>query len=199
MICPDPYRRTLHLFCRHLANAYSLRLWAGERVGLDNSWGQMCGWSKSSQVARSPPGSGNQPWASRPMTVTGQIIVSNSRFPGRKLGWAVPYKSRQNTRISNFKMCNSCSSSPLSSCVPKNQDHFSSYCICKRWSNGFLQSFGQRFWKPDFYISWNFWAFWCFLYFICMGHMAKRKRNLHISTATYKNERKSILLKNCLA
>ena len=38
----------------------------------------------SSQIARSPPGSAGQPWASRPMTVTGQIIVWNSRFLGEQ-------------------------------------------------------------------------------------------------------------------
>ena len=41
------------------------------------------------------------------------------------------------------RICNA-SSPSSSSCVARNPDHFSSYCISQIWSTGFLQNFLQR-------------------------------------------------------
>ena len=63
----------------------------------------------------------------------------------------------------------------------------SSLCISQTWSTGFLQSFRQCFWLPDFNISWNFWISWTFSDFICVGHPAWAPEEFRASRLIYLN------------
>ena len=51
----------------------------------------------------------------------------------------------------------------------KNPGHLPSYCMYPIWSTGFLQSFWQYFWPPDFDTSWTFLDSW---WMACVGYTA---------------------------